>query len=314
MNLSQVEMIVEIAKAGSISQAAQNMFVSQPSVSKALQRFEEEVGAQIFERVSTGIRLTPIGRRFVDNARDIMEQVDKLNDLFTDKSATVTIELSIASVSYHFMQFVIAELYRNYSKSPIHIKYAECGFDTQLELIGKGEVEIGIAIFWRNDLKRALKRVNAKGVEYHRMGEASLFIGVSKNSKRYPKDIQGLELGRLSTMPLVTISTLSPLKAMGWEYMHRYFGHNQVEASNQEIVVNNTATMCELVESTDGFSLILLNKGLYERYGYYDNIRLIPVPGQNGQAEIGWLQQANTVRSPLADEFVSTLSDYASGD
>ena len=47
MNLSQVEIIVEIAKAGSISQAAQNLFVSQPSVSKALQRFEEEVGAQI---------------------------------------------------------------------------------------------------------------------------------------------------------------------------------------------------------------------------------------------------------------------------
>ena len=58
MKMSQVEMIVEIANAGSISQAAQNLYVSQPSLSKALQRFEQEVGAQIFERVSTGVRLT----------------------------------------------------------------------------------------------------------------------------------------------------------------------------------------------------------------------------------------------------------------
>jgi molybdate transport repressor ModE-like protein len=85
MNLSQVEVIVEIAKAGSISQAAQNMFISQPGVSKILQRFEEEVGAQIFERVSTGIRLTPIGQRFVDNAQDIIEQVDRLEELFRKK-------------------------------------------------------------------------------------------------------------------------------------------------------------------------------------------------------------------------------------
>lgn len=84
MNLSQVELIVEIARAGSISQAAENLYISQPGASKILQRFEEEMGAQIFERVSTGVRLTPIGRRFVEQASEILEQADKLDRIFDE--------------------------------------------------------------------------------------------------------------------------------------------------------------------------------------------------------------------------------------
>ena len=72
MNLSHVEIIVEIARAGSISQAAQNLYISQPGVSKILKKFEEEVGAQIFERVNSGVRLTPLGRRFVERAQYIL--------------------------------------------------------------------------------------------------------------------------------------------------------------------------------------------------------------------------------------------------
>lgn len=111
MNLSQVEIIVEIAKAGSISQAAQNLFVSQPSVSKALQRFEEEVGAQIFERVSTGVRLTPIGRKFVERAEDLVEQAEQLDRIFEKKGSLISLELNLASISYHFMQQIISEVY-----------------------------------------------------------------------------------------------------------------------------------------------------------------------------------------------------------
>ena len=78
MKLSQVELIVEIAKVGSISRAAENLYISQPAVSKLLPRFEEEVGAQIFERRSTGVYLTPIGKKFVDSAQDILQQMEKL--------------------------------------------------------------------------------------------------------------------------------------------------------------------------------------------------------------------------------------------
>jgi|GEM_PF-3579371 molybdate transport repressor ModE-like protein len=309
MDLSQVAVIVEIAKAGSISQAAQNLYISQPGVSKILQRFEEEVGEKIFERVSTGIRLTPVGRRFVENAQDIIEQVEKLEEIFAKKSVT-TMELHIASMSYRFMQSMIAELYLKYSQNPINIRYTECGFDDELELISRGDIEIGIVTMWKNDRKRAVKKALAKGVEYHRLGAAVPYIGVSVNSKKYPPDVEGLDLERLAKMPIVTISPSSPLKTTGWDFVRKIFGWSRLGSSNQEITTNNTGTMREIVNRIDGFSLIILNKGIYERYGYVDDIRLIPLPDPDVQFEMGWLQRANTVRSPLANEFISMLSEY----
>ena len=314
MNLSQVEVIVEIAKAGSISQAAQNMYISQPGVTKILQRFEDEVGTKIFERVSTGIRLTPIGRRFVDNAQDILEQVDKLEDLFNKKCATVFMELNIASMSYRFMQNMLSELYNKYSQNPINIKYMECGFDNELELINKGDIEIGIVTFWQHDLKKAIKKALAKGIEYHRLGSATPYIGVSKKSKKYPDSVKGLELQRLSKMPIVTISPSSPSKGTGWDFLRQIFGNSRLDTSDKEITTNNTGTMKEIVNEIDGFSLIVLNKGIYEKYGFFDDIRLIPITDESMQFEMGWLQRANTVRSPLANEFISILVEYSSKD
>ena len=314
MNLSQVEVIVEIAKAGSISKAAQNMFISQPGVSKRLQRFEDEVGVQIFERVSTGIRLTPIGRRFVDNAQDIIEQVDKLEDLFKKNSVTDLMELNVASMSYRFMQNMLSELYNKYSQNSIKIKYMECGFDTELELISKGNIEIGIVTFWHSDIKKAIKKALTKGIEYHRLGAAVPYIGVSINSKKYPEEIKGLDFQRLSEMPVVTISPSSPSNGTGWDFIRRIFGRSKLETSNKEITTNNTGTMKEIVNLIDGFSLIILNKGIYERYGFCDDIRLIPITDENMQFEMGWLQRANTVRSPLANECINILGEYSSID
>lgn len=314
MKLSQVEVIVEIAKAGSISQAAQNMFISQPGVSKILKRFEEEVGAQIFERVSTGIRLTPIGRRFVDNALDIMYQIDQLEDLFDKKSAAIFMDLKIASMSYHFMQCMLSELYLKYSQNLINIKYTECGIENQLELISKGDIEIGIVTFWQPDVRRAKKKALTKGIEYHRLGTAVAHIGVSKNSKSYPKGVDRFDLQRLANMPVISISPSSSTKSTGWDILRQVFGRDSIETSNKEIMTNNTGTMREIVNKIDGFSLIILNKGIYERYGFFDDIRLIPIPDENIRYEMGWLQRANTVRSPLANEFISTLVEYSSKD
>lgn len=310
MNLAQVEVIVEIAKAGSISRAAQNLFISQPGVSKILQKFEEEVGAQIFERVSTGVRLTPIGRRFVDNAQGIIEQVDKLEDLFNSGAATAFMELSIASMSYYFMQHMLPELYNKYSQNPINIRYMECGVDEELKLINKGDVEIGIITLWRSDLKKVIRQALAKGIEYHRLGTATPYIGVSRTSKKYPDEIKELDLQRLSTMPLVSISPSSPSRITGWDFMLQIFGKSELNSSNREITTYNTGTMKEIVCRTDGFSLILINQGINQRYGFFEDIRLIPIPNETVQFEMGWLQRANTVRSPLANEFVRILSEY----
>ncbi len=314
MNLSQIEVIVEIARSGSISKAAQNLYISQPGVSKILQRFEEEAGSKIFERISTGIRLTPLGRKFVNSANDIIEQAEKLESIFRDNVVSVFMELNLASMSYRFMKYMISELYNKYSENPIHIKYVECGFTDQLELISKGDIEIGFVSFWQNDLRKAKKKAAAKGIEYHHLGACVPYIAVSRTSRIYPPEVKGLDFKRLSRMPIVSISPSSPSSGTGWDFIRRIFSWDKLEASGREITTYNTEAMNELVQAVDGFNLILLNKGIHEKYGFYEGLRLIPIEEENMQFEMGWLQKANTVRSPLANEFITLLNEYSSDD
>ena len=56
--------------------------------------------------------------------------------------------------------------------------------------------------------------------------------------------------------------------------------------------------MREVLNKVDGFSLVVLNPGIYRQYGFFEDMRLIPIPGENMRFELGWLQRENTVRSP----------------
>ena len=317
MNLSQIEVIVEIAKAGSISKAAQNLYISQPGVSKILQKFEEEAGTQIFERVSTGVRLTPAGHKFVKGAMDVMEQAQQLERMFKQERAPLTMELRLASVSYQFIQCMLEELCHKYGQNPLQIHYRECGLDEEVEGLISGGIELAVNIFWKDHLRRSMKKLLAKGVEYHRVGSVVPYIGVSWDSKKYPSHIKELDFERLAGMPLVIISPfvlLGTSTLSGWDFFQSAFNVENFGGARQEIEVNNTGTMQELLCRIDGFSLILLNPGIHSHYGFSDKIRLIPLPDTGKEFELGWLQRANSVRQPLADEFIKMLREKASDD
>ena len=220
-------------------------------------------------------------------------------------------ELNLASVSYHFMQQMIPEVYNRYRQNPIVITYVECGFDEQLEMLKRGTVEIGVVSFWHGALKQGVRRASASGVEYHRVGDMRAYIAVSRHSKRYPENVEGVDLGRLAQMPLVSLSPFSPARTTGWDYMRQVFKQNRLGESNREIRTSSTGTMKEVLGMVDGFSLVVLNQGLYRQYGFFEDMRLIPVQEEDMRFELGWLQRENTVRSPLANEFVGMLKEYA---
>lgn len=61
MTIQQLQYVLEIARCGSASRAAKNLFLSQPNLSSAIKNLEQELGFPIFERTSAGMKLTPAG-------------------------------------------------------------------------------------------------------------------------------------------------------------------------------------------------------------------------------------------------------------
>lgn len=315
MDLSAIEVIVEIARTGSISKAAQNLFISQPGVSKILKKFEEDVGIQIFERISTGVRPTPMGQKFIEGAQDIMDQVDQLEHQFQRNLSMSFMELNVASMSYQFMQDMLGALYERYKHNPIRIRYIECSLEEQIERVSKGDTEIAVNIFWKDHLQKSVKKMLSKGIEYHRIGPAVPYLGISRNSRKLPAGVAELDPHQIAGMPMVTISPsklFGSSSNSGWGFLESAFNLKLDKNFFQEVIVNNTGSMQELVCQMDGFTIILLNPGIYQRYGFSNKLRLIPIADVGGEFELGWLQRSNTVRQPLANEFVNLLRESSS--
>lgn len=76
MELHQLRYAVAVARTGSFSQAAEHCHVAQPSLSQQIQKLESELGERLFERLKSGVRLTPAGQAFIQRAVRILEEVE----------------------------------------------------------------------------------------------------------------------------------------------------------------------------------------------------------------------------------------------
>lgn len=82
MNLTHLKYAVEVAKTGSITQAAESLYMGQPNLSKAIRELEATVGVAIFKRTPKGVMLTPQGEEFIARAKNILGQIDEMENLF----------------------------------------------------------------------------------------------------------------------------------------------------------------------------------------------------------------------------------------
>ncbi len=103
MNTLHFKYAVEVEKTGSISQAAENLFMAQPNLSKAIKELEDSLGIVIFERSSRGVIPTSQGKKFLIYAKRILVQLDKMKSIYISSEQYEnyqSIKISIPRVSY----------------------------------------------------------------------------------------------------------------------------------------------------------------------------------------------------------------------
>ncbi len=82
VNLQHLKYVVEVEKTGSITQAAQNLYMGQPNLSKAIKELEKNLGIVIFKRTSKGVLPTAQGEEFLRYAKSILDQVQRMENLY----------------------------------------------------------------------------------------------------------------------------------------------------------------------------------------------------------------------------------------
>ena len=101
MNTLYFKYALEVERAGSITQAAQSLYMAQPNLSKAIKDLEEELGYAIFSRTSSGIKVTEKGSEFLYHARKMMEQLAEMEKISKQNGdANQKFKISIPRGSY----------------------------------------------------------------------------------------------------------------------------------------------------------------------------------------------------------------------
>lgn len=95
MNITHLRYAVEVARTGSISQAAENLAVGQPNLSKALKELEGNLGVCLFHRTSKGAVPTSQGHAFLHYAESVLSQLDEMKRLFApDRTEAVSLRIA----------------------------------------------------------------------------------------------------------------------------------------------------------------------------------------------------------------------------
>ena len=115
MRVQQLKYILKVAEVGSITEAAKLLFISQPSLSNSIKETEKEAGITIFLRSRTGITLTKDGAEFLGYARQVIQQMELLEDRYvTNLPGKVT--FGVSSQHYTFTENAFVELVKHFGQ------------------------------------------------------------------------------------------------------------------------------------------------------------------------------------------------------
>lgn len=183
MNTRFFTYAIEIHKTGSITKAAQNLYMAQPNLSKALKELEEQLGYEIFERTSNGMLPTPKGYNFLSHAQIVLEQIEQMEAIGDDEEEDVQqFRISIPRGSYiadAFTEFVSQLDFRNSMEITIH----ETNSVQAINSVAHEKFNMGIIRYQSIHENYFLDYIRNKHLSYETVWE---FEYLAVMSKRHP--------------------------------------------------------------------------------------------------------------------------------
>lgn len=145
MTLTQLRYIVAVDRYGSFVEAAQHCLVTQPTLSLQIQKLEQEIGVELFDRRKTPVVTTAAGRKIIEQARTVLREAGRLEELFREDEDELVGELRIGLIPT-LAPVLMPELFRSLSRNHPHLQFRIFELPTSqiIEKIRNDEMDIGI--------------------------------------------------------------------------------------------------------------------------------------------------------------------------
>jgi len=143
MTLTGLRYIVAVARERHFGRAAEKCFVSQPTLSVAIKKLEDELGVMLFERGAAEVTVTPVGRRVVEQAQRVLEEADRIRHIAEQGKDDLAGPLrlgAIYTIGPYLMPQLIPLLHKHAPKMPLLIQE---NFTARLgELLKNGDLDL----------------------------------------------------------------------------------------------------------------------------------------------------------------------------
>ncbi|SHN71981.1 LysR family transcriptional regulator [Desulfitobacterium chlororespirans] len=298
MRIEQLDQIVKIYEHGSLSKAANALFISQPSLSISVSRLEEELGLKIFERSNIGVAPTEQGEAALELARNILTLSEKIKGMMDGRKVLIR-NLQIA-IPGAFANAIAPDLLMKFRElyPEVNLHIHEAPYYEIVENMDRGAYSIGVIPCGQEGKKDLLKQLNDVEIEWEIIsgGQAKLMLFLSSKNPLADKE-------------RISFSDIRSMKMISYKENYIQTSRNLRCPLHKPIIVEDIELLKRLISADFGFSIfpeILSYNDLYMSSGM---IKAIPMHELSEQWDIFILYSHHESLSFIERELLALVKE-----
>jgi DNA-binding transcriptional LysR family regulator len=297
VTLQQLKYVITVAETGTITEAANRLYISQPSLTNAVHELEREMNIVIFNRTNKGISLSKEGEDFLGYARQVLEQAAILEDKYKGNCGGKK-QFCVSTQHYSFAVNAFVDLVKEYGQEEYDFSLRETQTYEIIQDVARMRSEIGILFL--DDFNEAVinKILKSCDLEFHILFVARPHVFISRKHPLAEKEIITNE--ELENYPYLSFEQ--------GEHNSFYFSEEifSVSERKKNIRVRDRATLFNLLIGLNGYTVC---SGVIDEKLNGKEIIAVPLDGE-GDMRIGYITHRKGILSRLGKSYLEALSGY----
>lgn len=298
MTLQQMRYAISVADTGSISKAAEMLYISQPSLSTAIYKLEEELAVKLFIRTTKGVEISSEGYVFLEAAKRIVKQSDTVLRQYKAMKDGPFMSFRISSVHIGLAIRVFMKLLDSIENPG----YDFCFFDRStpqvIQDLVRQSSEIGVIDISTTNRHSIYHMLKVNQLEFKPLIIASPHALVRKGHPLAGKS--KASLSEFCSYPFVFYEMD---EKSNMDYVNAFVLKNH--APEKRLRGTDRSTLISLLHATDGYAICC---GFMDS-DIYTGLKTILLEDVEDYMEIGWIRRKNIPPSPLAQRYLSLLDE-----
>lgn len=286
-----------VAEKASMTEAAKELYITQPSLTKSIKELETEMGVTIFDRTNKGISVSKDGEVFLAYARQVLEQAALLEEKYKNHSG-IKREFCVSTQHYSFAVNAFVDLIKNCGSDLYDFSIRETQTYEIIEDVSRMKSEVGILYY--DDFNKAvlMKMIKSNDLRFSELFTAKPHIFVSTGNP-------------LAGKQSVTMEELAPYPYLSFEQgEHNSFYYSEEIFStvirSKNIRVRDRATLFNLLIGLNGYTVC---SGVIDKNLNGENIVAVPLEAA-GDMHIGYVTHKKVRLSRLGEVYIEALKNY----